>query len=544
MQADRYRGCSDFKQNKTTIVDDYVTTSQSDGTRFRTQHNYIGTLGWQHAFSDKHLLNVDLQSGETQNSRGGDMDYLEDRTIGSSDSVHNDYDAHDRYSLTKRLIQLAADYTWHVNERGDLFSVKSRNRHDWYSLEYTESNLFDKSTGELIRYEGTRGYEKEYHWDCDEQFDYTLQYRPSGKLETGYQYVTYSETGDYNIKYWNRPLQQFEWQDDLHAPFDYRRQTHSLYAAATDHFGPLELNAGLRMDRVLDRMDITVKNASRDIRRTEFYPSAHAAYRTTNAGTFTLGYARRVNRPGIWKLEPYITYEDYYTKIIGNPDIRPEYIQSIELSYNKTWKGGHSLNLAAYNRWHSDVVDIIRRAYEPGITLDSIINAGNRIVQGMEGSVVIQPAKRWTSTLNGHLNHYRFTATYQGCTDTDGLCYEIGWVNQFKLPYAIGLQFDSHVVGPHHLTQGREKAYCYFDLALRHRMLSDKLNLGLVAHDVFHTARYSNWRHTADLSSETWVRPKFPNITLSVSYYFNTKVKEKGGRSELTEDAVFEGKEF
>jgi hypothetical protein len=37
MQANRYRGVSDFRQEKTTIVDDYQTTSLSDGERFRTE---------------------------------------------------------------------------------------------------------------------------------------------------------------------------------------------------------------------------------------------------------------------------------------------------------------------------------------------------------------------------------------------------------------------------------------------------------------------------------------------------------------------------
>ena len=35
MQANRYRGVSDFRQEKTTLVDDYQTTSLSDGERFR-----------------------------------------------------------------------------------------------------------------------------------------------------------------------------------------------------------------------------------------------------------------------------------------------------------------------------------------------------------------------------------------------------------------------------------------------------------------------------------------------------------------------------
>ena len=539
MQANRYRGVSDFRQEKTTIVDDYQTTSLSDGERFRTERAYIGTLGWQYAVEDRHLLSVDIQSGQTRNRRGGDMDYHEERTLPLGLHTAGIYDSHDRYMLEKELVQLSASYLWRLNERGDRLSIQSRNRYDWHSLEYTESNMFEQ-TG--VRYEGTRGYEEEHHWDCDEQIDYKWQYRPTGTFEAGYQYVTYSEIGDYNIKYWDRPAQAFEWQDDLHAPFDYHRQVHSLYATASDHFGHLAVDAGLRMDRLRDKMTIAVAGADRDRRRVELYPSAHAAYDTPR-GTFGVAYARRTNRPGIWKMEPYITYEDYYTKKIGNPDIRPEYIHSLELNYHKGFEGGHSLHAAAYQRWRTDVVDEIRVAYEPGVTLDSIINAGDQIDRGAELSVVVKPVKRWTATVNADVHNYRFTSHYEGCTSAHGWTYAVGCINQVAATPTTSLQFDGHVVGPQRLTQGRERAYCYFDLAARQQLMHGRMSISLVAHDVLRTARYHNWRTTPTLSSETRVRPHYPNLTLSVSYFFNTTSKESHSGA-VSKGAVFEGKDF
>ena len=539
MQANRYRGVSDFRQEKTTIVDDYQTTSLSDGERFRTERAYIGTLGWQYAVEDRHLLSVDIQSGQTRNRRGGDMDYHEERTLPLGLHTAGIYDSHDRYMLEKELVQLSASYLWRLNGRGDQLSIQSRNRYDWHSLEYTESNMFEQ-TG--VRYEGTRGYEEEHHWDCDEQIDYKWQYRPTGTFEAGYQYVTYSEIGDYNIKYWNRPARAFEWQDDLHAPFDYHRQVHSLYATASDHFGHLAVDAGLRMDRLRDKMTIAVAGADRDRRRVELYPSAHAAYDTPR-GTFGVAYARRTNRPGIWKMEPYITYEDYYTKKIGNPDIRPEYIHSLELNYHKGFEGGHSLHAAAYQRWRTDVVDEIRVAYEPGVTLDSIINAGDQIDRGAELSVVVKPVKRWTATVNADVHNYRFTSHYEGCTSAHGWTYAVGCINQVAATPTTSLQFDGHVVGPQRLTQGRERAYCYFDLAARQQLMHGRMSISLVAHDVLRTARYHNWRTTPTLSSETRVRPHYPNLTLSVSYFFNTTSKESHSGA-VSKGAVFEGKDF
>ena len=135
--------------------------------------------------------------------------------------------------------------------------------------------------------------------------------RQTGKAELGYQYTSYSEHGEYNIKYWDRDAQEFEWQDDLHAPFFYRRQIHSAYLMLNDKFGPLSVEAGVRADHTIDQMDIEIEGMSRYIKRMELFPSAHLMYEAPGKNFISAGYSYRTNRPGIWQLEPYITYEDY-----------------------------------------------------------------------------------------------------------------------------------------------------------------------------------------------------------------------------------------
>ena len=504
-------------------------TSYADGTRFRDFRTYIGQGGYE--FNNGwHRFNIDLQGGRTINPRGGDMMY---ESTGSPL-----LDSHDRYKLTKKLFQTAIDYTWKLNERGDEINVSNRFRYDRFSEEYTESNMFDLNGA---RQEGTRGYETEHHWDCDGAFSYKLHYRQTGTLELGYQYTTYSEHGDYRICYWDLPSQSFVWQDDLYAPFYYRRQTHSGYAQVNDRFGPFMFDTGLRIDHVKDDMDLPTIT-SRHRRYTELYPSAHLAYTTDKAGTFTLGYSRRTNRPGIWKLEPYITYEDYHTRIIGNPDLESEYIHSMELSWRKMI-GKTQFVASIYARRRTGVVDYVRRAYDAGVTLDSIINAGNGWRKGLEVQVTTKPTKWWQLTANGDLSLHNFRATYEGCTSTHNTTGTLGCINNFRVAKNTALQFDGHFVSGHHLTQGWEKAYVYFDLAARQTLLKGKLQMGLVWHDIFHTARYHSLRTSTLLSSETWVRPTYPNIVFSVSYHFR-QPSSKAKEGAISKEAEFVGKDF
>ena len=539
-QATQRRGKSDFDQVKTTIVDDFVTTSKADGIRKSHNDSYIGRIGWEYG-KNGHSLLLEGQVGMTKSGRGGDMLYDEHREQGGVVLNDNLYNSADLISNEKRLVQLATDYVWKLNERGDRFSLTGRLRYDWYALEYTESNMFDMSG---TRYEGTRGYEDEHHWDFDGTISYILNYREGGKAEVGYQYTSYSEHGDYNIKYWDRGQHDFVWQDNLYAPFFYRRQIHSAYFMFNDKLGPIAVEAGIRADHTIDRMDIAVEGVdrSRFIKRTELFPSAHLSYEAPGKNFISAGYSYRTNRPGIWQLEPYITYEDYYTKMTGNPDIKPEYIHSVELGYRKVIAEENSISLTGFYRHRRGVRERVRVAYEPGVTLDSLINAGNDRTWGVELTAQVKATRWWNMNINASLFDYKFTANYEGCTSSANTGYAATMINNFTLGKNSRLQFDANVVGPTVLTQGREDAYCYFDLAYRQQLFKNKISASVVVHDIFRTARYDNYRISPTLNSTTHVRPKYPNIVLSISYAFNAKHKEHTGA--VSKGAVFEGKDF
>ena len=525
-------------------MDDYVTKSLSDGERFSCNSSYIARLGYELNLNSHRIL-FEAQTGVTEVARGGDLKYDEYRTLAGATINDALYDSKDRYSNEKRLAQLSADYDWKINERGDNLSFRSRFRYDWYALEYTESNMFDESGA---RYEGTRGYEDEAHWDIDAALAYDLHYRPSGKAEFGYQLTSYSEFGDYSIKHWNRDIKDFQWQthqDHLAAPFWYRRQLHSLYAMATDKFGPLSVEAGLRGEMTDDRMHFEHTYTSRDIRRWNLFPSAHLSYEAPGRNIISAGYSYRVARPGIWELEPYITYEDYYTKKTGNPDIRPEYIHSAEIGYRKHFGGENVFSVTGFWRQRTDVRERIRTAYrpEPGVTLDSLVNAGNDRTLGIEASATVKPLSWWRLAVNGSVYHYRFISTFAGSSDASIISSGFSMMNNFNLGRTTRMQFDANYVGPRVISQGREKGYIYFDLAVRQALMKNRLAASLVFHDMFRTAKYYSSRISPTLVSETFVRPKYPHIVLSLTYTFNSSGnKEKSGA--VSSGAMFEGKDF
>ena len=79
--TDRLRK-SDFDQEKTTIVADTATTSHSNGPRESNNFNYSLKAGWMYTLPHT-TFNVDLEGGYGGRTRTGDLDYMEERVVGS-----------------------------------------------------------------------------------------------------------------------------------------------------------------------------------------------------------------------------------------------------------------------------------------------------------------------------------------------------------------------------------------------------------------------------------------------------------------------------
>ena len=76
------------------------------------------------------------------------------------------------------------------------------------------------------------------------------------------------------------------------------------------------------------------------------------------------------------------------------------------------------------------------------------------------------------------------------------------------------------------------------------QILRNRLSASIVAHDIFRTARYDNHLISPTLISTTHVRPKYPNIVLSLTYSFNAEGQHKDKDGAVSSGAFFEGKDF
>ena len=532
--TDRLRK-SDFDQEKTTIVADTATTSHSNGPRESNNFNYSLKAGWMYTLPHT-TFNADLEGGYGGRTRNGDLDYTEERVVDKKPFENGDYYSRDDYDLHETYFQGSVGFDHKFNDQGHQLTGSFYLKYGGNAMEYFQSDLFNKNNE---REQGHRAWEDEHRWTVRGNLDYLYPYSKTGHIEAGYQYFSYLEDGDYSMQFWSPEKQEFYWRDDIYNTFYFQHGINSIYAIVGDSYKSFDFQAGVRGEHTHRVLRSSIPGKNREYNKFEFFPSVHLGYTFPKDHKLMASYSRRITRPELFFMEPYITYRDYYSAEIGNPDIRSEYINSFELNYKKNI-GDHTVSATVFHRSRKDKIERLRVPYQAGVTLDSMANVGHDYSTGLELSGQVQLTRWWNMNLNGSLYHYKVKNQYkQDGTNEKSTNYDIIWNNAFDLGKSTRIQLDGNFVGPSVTTQGRTDAFWYVNLALRQQLMNRKLSATLAFRYVFNSARYVSKITTSDLQSITRIRPNYPLITLTLSYTFNNFKAKTTQRKE--DHDLFEG---
>ena len=533
--TDRMRK-SDFDQEKLTIVGDQTTSSHAIGPRTGDSYHYTLKGGWSLSLP-KTTITLDLEGGYGGNKRKGEMNYEETITLKGGSPVTTRYTSIDDYDNDENIGLGSLSVQHKFNDKGHEISASAYYKYGGNALEYFFNDLMSLQ-GE--RQQGHRAYESEHRETLRANLDYALPFGKGGKLEAGYQYYSYLEDGNYKMEWWDPEKQVFYWRDDIYNTFYFQEGVNSIYAILSQSWNNFEAQAGVRGEHTHTVLRSSVEGADRTKNRFEFFPSVHLGYNFPNGHRLLASYSRRTTRPQLYYMEPYITYRDFYTAEIGNPDIRPEYINSFELNYQKSF-GDNSVSATLFHRSRKDKIERLRVPYSAGVTLDSMANVGHDYSTGLELSLNLHPVRWWNTTVNGNLYHYKVkNEQAAGGNTSTSTNYDILWNNLFDLGKYTRLQLDGSFVGPSVTTQGRTDAYWYANLAVRQQLFNRRLTATLAFRDIFRSAKYVSDIQTADLRSLTRIKPKYPQITLTLSWTFNSyKAKSNATREDRSE--MFEG---
>ncbi|NML67861.1 TonB-dependent receptor [Hymenobacter sp. RP-2-7] len=300
-------------------------------------------------------------------------------------------------------------------------------------------------------------------------------------------------TSDYAVQ--ATPGSEFVRRDTGSYRYSYRQLIPQAYGSYRHKAGLWEYQAGLRIEFTgLSAQVLPTGTASQRI--LNLFPSATVARTLPHEQRLQVSYSRRVNRPNFLQVIPLPFYSDARNYVVGNVDLRPEYVHVAELGHQATWKST-TLNTTLFGRFASQSIQSLRtidtvatrRSGQPDfITRTSYANFGHTASYGLEVSLTQTVTKWWKLTANG--SYYRNqVASFTGDGTRANFTGTAYLLNQFSPTKTLAVQLSGDYRAPLVVPQGRLLAVYGVDVALRQRLFHDRAALTLRVSDLFNTRR-------------------------------------------------------
>ncbi|WP_250630558.1 TonB-dependent receptor domain-containing protein [Rhodoflexus caldus] len=263
-----------------------------------------------------------------------------------------------------------------------------------------------------------------------------------------------------------------------------------------------EVEAGLRMESIKVNYEVTPTHntyKSNGYNYLQPFPNLRIAYLVNDNSRISMFYNRRVDRPDEQDLRIFPKYDDPEILKTGNPNLRPQFTQTVELGYKNSWKSGY-IYAAAYMRFIDNILTRIVTAPTGSTFINSISqNAGTGRNEGIE-LVLNQEITKWFSVnvnLNGYQNTisafsidnvYPFNVSFQA--EQQQIYSGNMKINSiFKLPQNWDIQVSSIYLAPDIIPQGRIESRYSLDLGLKKAIQNGKGELFANASDILNTMR-------------------------------------------------------
>lgn len=288
-----------------------------------------------------------------------------------------------------------------------------------------------KEAGHLLNI----GFNYTFHRE-DEQYFYD-NYLPSSTGTDAFKLLSDEQVYDFNIDY-IKPLKygrietgiklrnrsiptNMEFRPGANSVLDmdaggwanYKELIPAIYGNYVFENEKWEAELGLRMEYVKIQYDVNPNHStykSDGYHYTQPFPNMRLAYKLNDNNKLSVFYNRRVDRPNEVDIRIFPKYDDAEIIKVGNPALRPQFTNSIELGYKNTWNSGYFYS-ALYHRFADGTITRISSTV-PGSTLIYAIfqNAGKSYNTGLEAILNQKVSDVYSFNINGNLYRNQINA--------------------------------------------------------------------------------------------------------------------------------------
>ncbi|MCJ7446585.1 MAG: TonB-dependent receptor [Bacteroidales bacterium] len=379
----------------------YYHMMVSDGLRPEWSRNYTANAAMDYQLNNRSVISASYFYGNRNDGRSAFYKYHnfygdEDKNPITGVPVEDDWiynpNKRNRYGIFHTA---NIDYTRKTDNNSELkisaLFEHSELRRDMDNLRNQSTPLFNV-TGDL----------EEHFIQTDDtpldgyrlSVDYTKKLNNGHTLSLGIQPQYFLTSGSFSFDTLNVLNNIWGDYNYFENAIDFRRGIYAGYADYSGSAGKFKFLAGLRLeytDQVLDMENPDyftifdrVKKSRYDVHRLDWFPSIHLSYNISEKNKVTIASSRRISRPPLINMTPFLYREHYEVYVVGDPALEPEYLTSLELAFNNKAEK-HNISLTGYYRGTDNAVFRVNTVYEEeNVLIRSYTNSANTRATGME----------------------------------------------------------------------------------------------------------------------------------------------------------------
>ena len=492
-----------YRKNKINLFlqADYLYTETLNKNEFVTRTYDDGTIINQQTKRNRNTAFTTVKTGfdweiNSANTFTFSALYGSEKIIDNGDQPFFNRDLSTRNRLwqfledeLKTTVMATAAYQHKFKEQGRLLNMGFNYTFHREDERYNFTNILPTYTG----LDAFKLLSDEFVYDLN--VDYI---RPSkyGRLETG-------------IKFRKRDIPtNMDFIPGLNSPLDvgaggaatYRELIPAVYGNYVFETPKIEAELGLRLEYVKIQYDVnpnhnTYKSDGYDYMQP--FPNVRFAYKLNDANRLSVFFNRKVDRPNKVDIRIFPKYNDAEIIKVGNPSLRPQFTNSIELGYKTSWAEGY-LYSAAFHRFADGTITRISSNIAPSTLIYAIFQNVNKSYNTGFELVLNQDVNQWYG-FNLNVTGYRnqidaFTVinrypTLNTFTAAQQEVYSgnIKLNNQFHLRNKVEAQLTVIYLAADIIPQGTIAARYSIDFGVKKAIQNGKGELFFNATDLFNT---------------------------------------------------------
>ncbi|MHB8208459.1 TonB-dependent receptor domain-containing protein, partial [Mucilaginibacter sp.] len=414
------------------------------------------------------------------------------------------------------------DYTHKFHKEGEELDLSAQWSHSAVNTDYTNTY-----TGESP-YANQRGLNDGTNNEYTFQLDYTLPISKILKFEAG---------GKTTIRRLNSNFDTFGGDDldildaansDL---YDYNQNVYAGYSVFTLTLPKnYTILAGGRFENTTINGQAT--SAEPDLppvaqNYNVFIPSLTIQKQFGTSQTLKLSYSKRITRPSLTYLNPFVNMSNPQSESAGNPNLSPEISQTVELNYN-TFIKSSVINVSVYYKHINGLIESILTPTTVNDstkgTLSTYQNIGSNNSWGSSFFGSINPIK--ILTIRGSINAYTYSPDPTGMFVSDHSAegtyvqYNAFAMAEVDLKTIVGQVFAIEN-SPRRTIQGTNPSFSLLGFGVRKQFDNKKASIGINVLQPFNKYKYFD----QNISSPGLVQTSstafpFRSVGLTFSYSF------------------------